>query len=651
MGTLEFVEMLGAAVVVSVIALGVAWQKLRQSVGTRYVIALSLASIIWCVGYGFELAGQGRLGEPWGFFWHVVCWLGIAPLGVLWFLFARSLGGARHSHRREYLFFILPCLTLVMIVLDPWFHMMYSASDEGFWARGQDYGAFFWLHTAYSYGLYLTGLIIIIVRTFQARYAFRTQLALIAIASVLSTCVNFWYVFFSDFPLDPSAISFAFMFSIVMVVLLQDRIFDIVPVARGLVVDTISFGIVMLNEKAEIVDANWVFCRMVGSSLAEIRGKASDDVFIGDLHNLCQAVQNEPPEMTAAHHKQTRRFLIKLSHQRTFKVYSTPIVEKNRSILRAFHIHQSKDDKSKDIPLQWYGQVLLLEDVSNQVAQDKALRDAKERAELANDAKNNFLATMGHELRTPLTVIRGYSEVLTTLDEPLDPNIVQDCANYIYRANQRLSHMVEDILRYSALEANTVDLDLQEIDMVALSKYVHDDVLEQGNEQGNTIQLYLPDTLTVLSDYQKMHYIVHQLVANAHKFTHKGHISMTVAKACRWQSTDMQDTDTRSEQRSNEELIEYECVVEVRDTGIGIREDKQEYIFSAFAQADESATRAYGGGGLGLALSQRYAEMLEAKLELESIPQQGSCFRLHVPMMMQKDKLAASWRQQLTEIL
>lgn len=639
MSTLEFVGILWAAAIVSAIALAVAWQKLRQSIGTRYVIALSLASILWCAGYGLELVGEEHFGELWGFFWHVVCWLGIAPLGVLWFLFSRSLGTSRHISRREYLYFIIPCITFVLVVVDPWFHLMYAASEDGIFARTAGYGPFFNVHILYNYGLYLTGLLIIIVRTFQARYAFRTQLSFIAIASVLATLINFWHIFVDNFTFDPSAISFALMFSIVMVVLLQERIFDIVPVARGLVIETISLGIVMLNEKAEIVDANWVFCRMVGSPLAEIRGKPSDKVFIGDLYNLHQAIRTEPPEMVIKHQKQTERFLIKLRHQRTFKVYSTPIIERNRSIIQALRLR-----KLKNAPMQWYGQVLLLEDVSHQVAQDKALRDAKERAELANNAKNNFLATMGHELRTPLTVIRGYSEVLTSSDEPLEPSVVQDCANYIYQANQRLSHMVEDILRYSALETNAVELDVQEIDMVVLAQYVQDEVLEQGNTQSNTMHVYVPDSLTILSDYQKIHYIVHQLVANAHKFTHQGHINITVAKACHLHTT-------ISEQHTSAELIEYECVVEVRDTGIGIDKDKQEYIFSAFTQADESATRAYGGGGLGLALSQRYAEMLEARLELESIPQQGSCFRLRVPMMLRKDKLAASLRQQTAESL
>lgn len=633
MDILEFVGILWAAAMVSAIALRVAWQKLRQSIGTRYVIALSLASILWCAGYGLELVGQEHFGELWGFFWHVVCWLGIAPLGMLWFLFARSLGTSRRSYKYEHLYFIIPCLTFVMVLTDPWFHMMYAASDKGIFVRDAGYGPFFWVHIIHGYGFYLIGLMIIIIRTFQADYAFRPQLILIAIASILATLINCWHIFIDNFIFDPSAISFALLFSIVMVVLLQERIFDIVPVARDLVVDTISLGIVMLNEKAEIVDANWVFCRMIGSSLAEIRGKSSDEIFINDLYNLRQAIQVEPAEMTIANYKQTQRFLIKLSQQRTFKVYSTPIVEKIVSITRALQLPQIKQGEAKEAPLQWYGQVLLLEDFSHQVAQDKALRDAKERAELANEAKSNFLATMGHELRTPLTVIRGYSEVLTDLDEPLEPSMVYDCAQYIYQANQRLSQMVEDILRYSALEANTVALDLQEIDMVLLAKYVQDEVLKHGNDQGNTISLYVPDSLTVLSDYQKVHYIIHQLLANAHKFTHKGQISITMAKACSLQSAIAGS------------LIAYTCVIEVRDTGIGIEPEKQDYIFSAFTQADESATRAYGGGGLGLALSQRYAEMLQARLELESVPEQGSCFRLYLPMIMpqkQADNIAVS---------
>lgn len=604
----------------SAVAMVLSWRKL-QGGGAIYLKILSITAALWCITYGFEIASK-PLGKNVLVFWHMMAWINIAPLGVLWFLFARGLGGYKTSLRQQMLLFIMPCCTIIAVLSNPWLHLMWLDVEIAGVSLKTENNLFFWVHFVYSYGLYLIGFFAIILRTLQARYSFRAQLSLIALASVLATFFNLWRVLFSKSEFDPSPISFAAMFAVVTYVLTQEHLLNIVPIARDIVVDTISLGIVMLDNQCRIVDANWVFCRIVGIPLASMQTKTVEEIFSDDLLPLREAVCTEASSMAASEAigkrtQQTSLHLIHLPAGRTLKVYTTPIIEQEAQLPSTF-LQRLGTQESK----HWHGQVLVLEDVSKQVAQEEALRDAKDKAEAANEAKNNFLTTMGHELRTPLTIIRGYSEVLKAHADTLEPEMLLECAQNIFQANQSLSHLVEDILRYSDSDGDVLELKWQSLDVVQMIEHIRDSKAAQLVNNQNSLELdTLPKRLEIVSDYQKLYYIINQLTDNAIKFTKQGTISV------------------QAELRDKREGLPYKVYPQVKyfwfqvcDTGIGIAEENQEYIFEPFTQEDESTTRVYGGGGIGLALCRRYAKMLGGKLEVSSKQGEGSCFSLILPL-------------------
>jgi signal transduction histidine kinase len=236
-----------------------------------------------------------------------------------------------------------------------------------------------------------------------------------------------------------------------------------------------------------------------------------------------------------------------------------------------------------------------------------ALAAALEQARAADRAKSEFLANMSHELRTPLTAIVGYGELLleSTPEERLH---AEGDLQRITGSAHRLLTLIDEILDLSKIEAGRIELAPVPTD---LEQLLTDRVsgLELLVRRGqNTLELHLADDLGVaIVDGHRVGQIVVNLVGNAAKFTHGGHIVV-------------------SARREGAELV-----VEVRDDGIGIAPEKRELVFESFVQADGSTTRRFGGSGLGLTISRRLARILGGDLTLDSAPGVGSTFTLRLP--------------------
>ncbi len=251
------------------------------------------------------------------------------------------------------------------------------------------------------------------------------------------------------------------------------------------------------------------------------------------------------------------------------------------------------------------------ERVQAEIARDAARR-AQQLAEHASQAKSVFLANMSHELRTPLNAIIGYSEMLEEDHDPhADAEVVADLVR-IRRAGRHLLALVNDVLDLAKIEAGRMTLELQRFDFAELLRQTIDEVLPSALETGNELHLELADDVGfVHSDPTKLRQIVLNLLSNAVKFTKDGHIHV------------------RSRNGRRTDGIE-ELVIEVEDTGIGISDDQLQTIFRAFEQADPSTTREYGGTGLGLAVSEKLAKLLEGEITVDSTLGEGSTFTVRV---------------------
>ncbi|CAN5249919.1 hypothetical protein BH23BAC2_BH23BAC2_18260 [soil metagenome] len=258
---------------------------------------------------------------------------------------------------------------------------------------------------------------------------------------------------------------------------------------------------------------------------------------------------------------------------------------------------------------KWAGMNL---DIHEMKMTEEALIKARDEAEAASRAKEDFVSTMSHEIRTPLNAVIGLTNLLLDNNPRKDQEVNLNSLSF---SAQNLLSLINDILDFSKLEAGKGEIDDNVFNLSSLILSLQQLYEPQAQNNGSSFSIHLDKKIPqhIETDQLKLSQILHNLVSNAVKFTRNGSIDLIIKVA-----------------RREKDMLWLDFVV--NDTGIGVPEEKLAHIFEKFSQAESSTVRQYGGTGLGLTITKLLLEIMGSEIKVESQVGKGSKFFFSLPV-------------------
>ncbi len=566
-----------ASAIISMLVARAMWR--RPAPGARTSAALMVAMALWSSAYGLELASTSQAAQ---LAWAPVEYLGILFAPLAWFVFALRFTGRDAWLSRPVLagLSVVPVGLYLLVVTDRWHHLVYSQIDtirDGRWLVLQlTYGPAGWANVVYAYVCLTAGAGVILTAFWTSPRIYQRQVAALLLSAAAPWVVNALYQMGVGPVVDLTPIGFTLTGLGTAWAIRKAQLLDLAPVARGLVVESLSDGVAVLDLQDRLIDANAALRQIVGPVAI---GEPAATVFAA-FPELLAALDGGPasPAIRADG-----------AGDRHYEPGITPL----------------NDRRGRQI-----GRVVTFRDVTERRQVIAELARARDAAEDLARVKSEFLATVSHEIRTPMNGVIGMTALL--LDTGLDAQ-QRHYVETIRSSGGHLLSIINDILDFSKFDAGQLSVEQVPFEPGRAVASVVALLEPQANQKGLVLTLTVGSAVPArcAGDEFRVRQIVTNLVGNAIKFTATGTVSVSL------------DADSPQPDGTAQRLR-----LAVTDTGIGIPASHMDRLFRPFSQVDASVARRFGGTGLGLAICRGLAEMMGGSITVDSEPGRGSTFRV-----------------------